>query len=128
MRMAGRGRDTSPMPEPEPRLKARLWVQSAVRQCGVLGIVAMVARHGDDDAGAVLVKLNRGPDGCEVFTQVRDGAGRAGWLRATGAVPVTEAAAEAYIARQRDIDSDLWVIEVEDRQGRVPFLDHILAG
>ncbi|CCG41933.1 conserved hypothetical protein [Magnetospirillum molischianum DSM 120] len=128
MRMAGRGRDDIPTAEPEPRLKARLWVQAAIRQCGTLGIVAMVARHGDDDAGAILIKLNRGPDGCEVFTQVRDGAGRAGWLRATGALPVEEAAAESYISRQRDVDSDLWVIEVEDREGRVPFLDHILAG
>lgn len=128
MRMAGLGRDDSPVPEPAPRLKARLWVQAAIRQCGTLGIVAMVARHGDDDAGVVLVKLNRGAEGCEVFTQVRDGAGQAGWLRATGPAPVEESTADAYIARQREVDSDLWVIEVEDRQGRVPFLDRILAG
>lgn len=128
MRIAGRGRDDSPAPEPVPRLKARLWVQAAVRQCGTQGIVAMVVRHGDDDAGVVLVKLNRGAEGCEVFTQVRDGAGQAGWLRATGPVPVEESVADAYIARQREVDSDLWVIEVEDRQGRVPFLDRILAG
>lgn len=114
--------------EPEPRLKARLWVQAAVRQCGTLGIFATVVRHGDDDAGTVLVKLNRGAAGCEVFTPVRDGAGRLAWLRATGADPVEDAVAEAYLARQRSVDPDLWVVEVEDREGRLPFLERILAG
>lgn len=113
----------------EPRLKAKLWVHAAIRQCSVLGVPAVVVKSGDDDAGAVLIKLNRGPaGGCEVFTQVRDGEGRAAWLRATGAEPVDEARADAYIARQRTVDSDLWVLEVEDREGRLPFIDRILPG
>lgn len=117
-----------PPPEPEARLKARLWVQAALRQCGSQGIFAAVLRHGDDDAGVVLVKLNRGAAGCEVFTPVRDGAGRPCWLRATGPEPVAESEADAYLARQRGNDPDLWVIEVEDRDGRLPFLERILAG
>lgn len=112
----------------EPRLKAKLWVHAAIRQCSVLGISATVARKGDEDAGAVLIKLNRGAAGCEVFTQVRDGAGQAAWLRATGSEPVEEAKADAYIARSREVDYDLWVLEVEDREGRLPFLDRILKG
>ncbi|CAA7622507.1 conserved hypothetical protein [Candidatus Terasakiella magnetica] len=112
----------------EPRLKAKLWVHSVIRRCDLMGVPAMVAHKGDADAGAVLVKLNRGAAGCEVFTQVRDGNGEAAWLRATGSDPVAEAKADAYIARQRDIDWDLWVLEIEDREGRVPFLDRILAG
>jgi len=115
-------------PEPDPRLKAQVWVQATLRHCAVLGIFATVVRHGDDDAGVVLVKLNRGSAGCEVFTPVRDGDGRAAWLRATGAAPVEEAVADAYLARQRGFDPDLWVIEVEDREGRLPFLERILPG
>jgi len=112
----------------EPRLKAKLWIHAAIRRCSVLAIPTFVVAKGDEDAGAVLIKLNRGAAGCEVFTQVRDGAGEAAWLRATGPDPVAEGVADAYIRRQRDIDSDLWVLEVEDREGRVPFLERILAG
>ncbi|MBI3447172.1 MAG: DUF1491 family protein [Magnetospirillum sp.] len=112
----------------EPRLKARLWVHAAIRRCSILAIPAVVVASGDPDAGAVLVKLNRGPGGCEIFTQVRDGNGDAAWLRATGAEPVAEDKADAYITRQREIDSDLWVLEVEDKDGRLPFLERILAG
>ena len=110
----------------EPRLKARLWVQAAIRRCIVENVSAVVAAKGDENAGAVLVKLNRGEAGCEVFAQVRDGAGNPAWLRATGADPVPEDRADAYVARARDVDCDLWVIEVDDRAGRVPFLENIL--
>ncbi len=113
----------------EARLKAKLWVHAAIRQCSVLAIPAFVVRSGDPDAGAVLVKLNRGRDaGCEVFVQARDGEGRAGWLRATGPEPVPEDKADSYISRQRDRDCDLWVLEIEDREGRMPFLDRVLEG
>ncbi len=112
----------------EPRLKAKLWVHAVIRQCSVLAIPAMVVRKGDEDAGAVLIKLNRGAAGCEVFTQVRDGAGEAAWLRATGPEPVAEDKADSYITRQRDYDCDLWVLEIEDREGRLPFLERIMNG
>jgi len=110
----------------EPRLKAKLWVQAAIRRCIVENVSAVVSAKGDENAGAVLVKLNRGALGCEVFSQVRDGDGNPAWLRATGLAPVPEDRADAYIARARDIDCDLWVIEVDDRAGRVPFLENIL--
>ena len=112
----------------EPKLKARLWVQATIRRCGVLGVPAVVVKKGDDEAGVVLVKLNRGAAGCEVFSQVRDAAGRLAWLRATGPQPVPEDKADSYIARQREVDSDLWVLEVEDREGRLPFDEPILGG
>lgn len=112
----------------EPKLKAKLFVHAAIRRCGTENIPAFVVRKGDEDAGTVLVKLNRGAAGCEVFTQVRDHEGRLAWMRATGPDPVPEDKADAYVSRARDIDYDLWVIEVEDRDGRVPFIERIVPG
>lgn len=111
----------------EPKLRARLWVQAVLRRCAVEGVTAVVAAKGDEDGGAILVKLNRGAEGCEVFGQTRDAQGRMAWMRTTGPAPVPEERAEAAIARARDVDRDLWVIEVEDRAGRVPFLENVLG-
>ncbi|WP_163680919.1 DUF1491 family protein [Magnetospirillum aberrantis] len=111
----------------EPKLKAKLFVHAAIRRCGIEAIPAVVARKGDEDAGTILVKVNRCDGTAEVYTQARDGTGRLGWLKSTGAEPVDDSRAEAVIARARDVDYDLWVIEVDSRDGRVPFIDHVLA-
>ena len=74
--------------------------------------VAVTAR-GDPDAGAILVKLCGRDVGATVLTQTCCADGTLGWLRATGAALVAEADADAYIARQRQRDPDLWVVEIE---------------
>ncbi|MFO0998201.1 MAG: DUF1491 family protein [Alphaproteobacteria bacterium] len=105
----------------EPRLKTAIWVKACVRQGDVDGISVTVVKKGDPDGGAVLVKLNRFEQGCTVLAETRDVAGGRAWIRGTGATAVEEAVADAYIARNRKIDPDLWVIEIEDREGRLPF-------
>ena len=105
----------------ESRLKAKLWVQAAIRTCQSQGIAAVLARRGDEDAGAVLIKQNLMGGGFLVLTQIRSGDGRLAWMKGTGPEPVDEEAAESYIARQVARDGDLWVIEIEDRAGRLPF-------
>ena len=42
-----------------PRLKTKLQVQAAIRLGATMGIQAVVARHGDDDAGVILIERNR---------------------------------------------------------------------
>ena len=110
----------------EARLKTRLVVQAAVRLCSVRAIPVAVTRRGDEDAGTILVKLNRRELGCTVLVETRAPDGARAWLRATGEAPVDEAAADAYIERQVKRDPDLWVVEIEDREGRSAFDGRIL--
>ena len=59
--------------------------------------------------------------GYRVLTQGRDARGKLGWMSALGATPVPGAEAAAYIERAVKRDPDLWVVEVETRDGRHPF-------
>ena len=101
-------------------MKARLWVQMALRMGDLDGRPGAVLRRGDADAGGVLVVL-RGQEGVSVLSQVRAADGAAAWLRGTGPGAVPQAEADAYVARQVDRDPDLWVLEFEARDLLPPF-------
>ena len=92
----------------------------ALRMGNADGRYGTVLRKGDPDAGGVLVVL-RGRDGVCVLSQLRSGEGELVWMRATGAGPVDDATADAYVARQVKFDSDLWVIEFEAPDLLPPF-------
>jgi hypothetical protein len=109
----------------EPRVKAGIWVQMAMRLSDISGRPAVVVRKGDPDSGGILCLL-RGRDGLVVLSQVRDAEGRPAWLRATGEAPVDDAAADAYVARQVGRDPDLWVVEFEAPDLKPPFEARLL--
>ncbi len=104
--------------ESAPRLKAEIWVKALIRRCEVAGAQAMVVRRGDAHSGVVLVKVNRLDRSASVYSPARAGDGSLIWMAGTGAEPVPEPEADAYIERQRKFDPDIWVVEIEDRAGR----------
>lgn len=98
------------------RLTARFWVDAYLARLRLLDIPAFVVAHGDDTGGAVLVKLNTLDGQARLFHRTFDlMSGDRVWdVLADG----VERDVDATLARQRATDPDLWVIEVEDRQGR----------
>ena len=79
-------------------------------------VPAFVVAHGDDTGGAVLVKLNTLDGRAVLFQRSFDlmSDTRVWSELANGPEPDVD----ATVARQRGFDPDLWVVEVEDRQGR----------
>lgn len=99
-------------------LTTGIWVNAQVRICDRAFIPATIVRHGNDEAGTVLVKINRFEHGVTVYAQATSLDGEPAWSRGTGPKPVTEAEADAYIERQVKFDPDVWVLEIEDRKGQ----------
>jgi hypothetical protein len=113
------------------RLRTEFWVKAYIRRCAIEGVSAVVVRHGDDDAGAIFIKIDRLDGTCLLFGPAPAGLDGAEsdrrWmlLKAGGG---DCAAADAFLGREANFDSDLWVIEVEDRKGRHFLDDHLVTG
>jgi hypothetical protein len=104
------------------RVTSALWVGAFIRRCFAEGSVAAVVRHGADEAGAILVVVDRldrtadlyGPAPQSVFAESRPSDRLFQLLLERS----EREAIDARIASELRFDPDLWIIEVEDRNGR----------
>lgn len=98
-------------------LSSDLWVSALIRRAELGGAFATVVRRGDERAGTVLVKAfdtrNRR---ARLYTEAFGPDGDRLWIQPV--VSELESELDAYIQRQIAYDSDLWVVEIEDRDGR----------
>jgi len=104
-----------------PRLKAGIFVRALIRRAEVAGAAAYVVRKGAEEAGAVLLKIARLDGTSLVLSQARRGEGELVWVKPLGDAADDEKA-RSYFDRQIKFDPDLWIVEIEDRQGRT-FVD-----
>jgi hypothetical protein len=110
------------------RLKSALWVAAYLRRCQVEGAYGVVRRRGAEEAGAVFVRICRLDGTSDLFgpapqsaVDTSRGADRSFTL-CLAAQPASDAAVDAYLAREVKFDPDVWIVEVEEPKGR-NFLD-----
>ena len=77
------------------RLKAGIFVRALIRRAEVAGAQAYVARHGAEEAGAIVIKIARLDGTCLVLVQARRGEGELVWVKPLGD-SADEARAEAF--------------------------------
>ena len=98
-------------------LNSDLWVGALIRRAEIGGAFATVVKRGDDRAGTVLVKIwDTSERRARVYMEAFGPDGDRLWIQ-----PVksdAESEIDAYIERQRGYDPDLWIVEIEDREGR----------
>ena len=110
----------------DDRLPTHLWVQAHLRRCNADGVPAFVVHKGEKMGGTLMLKLNQFDRGCRVLSQVRDLDGKLGWMQAFKGAHVSESEADDYLARAVARDPDLWVVEIEGRDGWHPFEGKVL--
>ena len=98
------------------RLTAELWVSAYLTRLRLADIPAYITAKGDATAGAVVVKVATLDGRAKAFQRSFDLASDARIWVVLAQGP--EAEVDALLKRQRARDPDLWVIELEDRQGR----------
>ncbi len=109
-----------------PRLRSDFFVSAHLRRLDVATIPAALRRRGAAEAGAIFVKVDRldgsadlyGPAPQALFDDKNSGDRRFSPLL-QGATPLD---VEERLGKETRFDSDLWIIEIDDRDGR-HFLD-----
>ncbi len=97
-------------------LTSDFWVAAYLARLQGQGIFAHIAHKGDTTAGAIAIKLATMNGKASLFTRTYDSDGERIWDCAKD--NADERDVDDAIAKQRQFDRDLWVIEVEDPKGR----------
>ena len=102
------------------RLRSDFWVSAYLRRCGVEGLDAALRRRGAAEAGAIFVKVDRLDGTASLYgpapqSLVDDSGERRFVALLVDAMPLD---VEDKVRRESRFDSDLWLVEVDDRQGR----------
>jgi hypothetical protein len=107
-------------------LSSDLWVGALIRRAEIGGANAVVVRKGDARAGTVIVKAyDTSNRTARLYSEAFGADGERLWIQPMASDMEFEL--DAYIQRQIGYDSDLWVVEIEDRQGR-HFLTETVQG
>ena len=105
------------------RLSSDFWVSAYLRRCGVELIPAMLRRRGSAEAGAILIKVDFLDGSAALYgpapqTDVETKDEARSFARLHKAERMETPDAEARLRREIDFDPDLWIVEVESRDGR----------
>ncbi len=108
------------------RLSTDLYVSAHVRQAAQANVPMMVLRRGDASSGTMILKINLLNGTARMLVEARFDDARV-WTPATRQDPMPERDADEYMTRQGEIDPDAWLIEIEDKQGRVWFPGKVVS-
>jgi hypothetical protein len=109
------------------RLRSDIFAAALIRRAETQGAVAMLRRRGAAEAGALFIKLDRLDGRAAVYgpapqsEEMPEGVDRL-FSRVHANDWLDPAEAEARLKREIMFDPDLWIVEIEDRDGRV-FVD-----
>ncbi|MGL4439658.1 MAG: DUF1491 family protein [Bosea sp. (in: a-proteobacteria)] len=100
------------------RLRSDFWVSAYLRQRASAGVVAVLRRRGAAEAGAVFIKVDRLDGAARLYAPAPPDLDASGHERRFELVLESDPLAiEDRITRELRFDSDLWLVEVEDRTG-----------
>lgn len=104
------------------RLRADIFAAALIRRAQSAGAIATLRRRGAAEAGAIFVVLDRLDGRLALFgpapqTEIEDDGMRR-FERLHKDDWIDPPTVEQRLRREIDFDSDLWIVDIEDREGR----------
>ena len=98
-------------------LRADIWVAAYLRRVSVEGAFATLRRRGAAEAGAIFVMVDHLDGRVALFEPAPSDDGERRWIRAHAAEWIDSLDAEARLQRQLRFDPDIWIVDVDSRDG-----------
>ena len=108
------------------RLTTEFWISAYLKRLRLEAIPAFITKRGDSISGAVIVKINTLDGSAQSFYKTYNFE-LDEWCWEI-LISGSDLEVENSLKKQKTIDQDLWVIEVEDREGRHLLSEEGLAG
>jgi hypothetical protein len=109
-----------------PRLRTDFWVAALRRRAEAAGAFISIARRGAEEAGAIFVLVDRRDGRFDLYGPAPQSFFDDESLSDRLFSPITREAPEvtvrARMEQEMRFDPDLWLVDIEDKQGRA-FLD-----
>ncbi|MEO0883102.1 MAG: DUF1491 family protein [Pseudomonadota bacterium] len=103
----------------EPRIPTSLWVDALIRRAASGGASAFIVQKGDAERGDILLKVATLDGMARLYVPSMDMEGDRIFLDLiVQGIGPEEVDIDAYVTRARARDRDLWIVEIEDRDGR----------
>lgn len=104
------------------RLRSDFWVSAYLRQRQMQGRPAVLVRRGADQAGAIFVRIDRLDGQIVLYGPADQGSDTDGVRRFRKIATGDALTIQDRMTREIKFDGDLWLVDVEDREGS-PALD-----
>lgn len=110
-------------------IPAHIWVSALIRRAQLAGAFATIVHRGDAERGDVVVKVMHERGRARLYAPAFNPGGPTEFeALPAGGADADEAEVEALIAKRLKMDRDLWVIEIEDREGRHFITERVREG
>ena len=97
-----------------PRVTSEFWVSAYKQVLEAQAIPLFIIKKGNAAAGAIIVRISDLQGKSKIFGQSFDVDGDRRWVELAAG---KDAEMDTVILRQKKVDSDLWILEVETRHG-----------
>ena len=97
-----------------PRVTSEFWVSAYKQVLEAQAIPLFIIKKGNAAAGTIIVRISDLQGKSKIFGQSFDMDGDRRWVELAAG---KDAEMDTVILRQKKVDSDLWILEVETRHG-----------
>ncbi|MFC7290909.1 DUF1491 family protein [Hirschia litorea] len=105
----------------------KLWVEALMRRASTEGAFSTIERVGDEMRGDVIVKTRKPNGEISLLGRAFTGSDEVAFqiLTPENAV-LSDVEANNYLSKRVSYDTDLWIVEIEDREGRHFLTERVL--